>query len=501
MKTPSYQYKPEDYSDVSQSKVLTSFYCPGRLAWASGTKWLYYTGIVWKEDSEKVQEMAQLLACSQCEEAEKAVRDASEAFDDADIETTKHPEDTLAAERKREAKDALAEAKKYLTYSVHEKQSARIGACMDQAVPMVKIEMDDLDSDPFILNCPGGTYDLRAGEMRTHRATDYCTHVTKYDPGPDGREEWQEFIDKVTCGNNDLAVYLQELFGRACIGRVYTEDLTIFYGGGGNGKSTLTNAVKEVLGDYAVQSSPRLLIAEERGPSKDQQMGVFRGARLALMSELEFGQTLDAATLKRLVSTDEIYVNPKYKTPYSFRPTHTTVLSTNYRPMVSNQDQGTWDRISVVPFNARFRGEAGEVKNYGEGLAARCGPYIMQWLVEGAAYYIENNFTMVRPEAVEAETEAYRAANDWLTVFISCCCETGDNYSCKSSELYSVYKDYCDEMNIPAESTKSFKAALEAHGYKYVHTGRVRCFTGLRPVKAPVDRDDDPAGLETIDIM
>lgn len=479
---------PHDYSDVSQAIVLTNT-AFDQMAYNKSTGWMYYDGSVWRQDEETVRRLAQEIAIQQEKTAAARLDDANKALSEAECKDITDGDDTTGGNVK-DAQKVVKDAKAYLRYTVKAKQTSRIGAAVTESAPRRQIRIEDLDHDPFLLNCPGGSYDLLHGEMRSHRYEDYCTHMTAVDPGDQGKAEWIEFIDQITCGDNDLAVYLQELFGRAAIGRVYQEDLNIFFGGGGNGKSTLTNVIKEVMGDYAVQSTPRLLIAEDK-VGKEAQMGVFRGRRLVLMSELEAGMMLDAATMKRLVSTDDIYVNPKYKEPYSYTPTHTTILSTNYRPRVSNQDKGTWDRLAIVPFNAEFRGGDDERKNYAQYLARECGPYILRWIIDGAGYYIENDFKMIQPEAVKQATQEYHDENDWIVIFINSCCDTGPNLVCSSSDLYKTYKDYAIAMGDYPVQQKVFNTAMESHGYAKRRDNAGVWFRGLRVIHSVADLRHD----------
>lgn len=494
-----FQFYPEDYSDLSQAQVLLTLHSPGKLAWTTGTGWLWYNGQVWKADSEDVQKAVQELACQQAVESKIALKEANKKFTEADAAVTENPKDENAKKQREVASNEYNIAKSYLSYAVGEKQSPRIKGCMAQAIPLANISIKNLDRDPFLLNCPGGTYDLHAGKMKTHHSKDYCTHMTAFDPGDQGREEWFRFLNQVTCGDTHLAEYLQTLFGRACIGRVYTENLTILYGGGGNGKSSLTNAIKAVMGDYAIQSTPLLLTSDEFESSKQHQMGTLRGARLALMSELEAGQELDSATLKHLVSTDDIYVNPKYKDPYYFTPSHTTVLSTNHLPHVSSQDKGTWDRITVVPFKADFRGKPGAIENYGEGLVRRCGPAIMQWLIDGAEIYMRNDYKMTPPATVQEETDTYREENDWLVRFVASCCETGPGLNCPSSDLYNAYRDYTSKIGEVRVNQATFNNALHEHGYFKRKTARGYYFDGLRIFHTPQKLSISVSNNEALD--
>ena len=42
---------------------------------------------------------------------------------------------------------------------------------------------DQWDSDPWLLNTPGGTVDLHTGQIHPHKPTDYCTKITAVAPG------------------------------------------------------------------------------------------------------------------------------------------------------------------------------------------------------------------------------------------------------------------------------------------------------------------------------
>jgi putative DNA primase/helicase len=54
----------------------------------------------------------------------------------------------------------------------------------------IVVTPDDLDADPFLLNCTNGTLDLRTGELRPHDPADLITKMTNaaYDPGAAGAE-------------------------------------------------------------------------------------------------------------------------------------------------------------------------------------------------------------------------------------------------------------------------------------------------------------------------
>jgi putative DNA primase/helicase len=75
-------------------------------------------------------------------------------------------------------------------------------ASTDQRIAAV---IAQFDADPWLLNTPGGTYDLRTGEQRNHSPQDYITKVAGTTPDASMRTPvWNQFLDRITGGKADL---------------------------------------------------------------------------------------------------------------------------------------------------------------------------------------------------------------------------------------------------------------------------------------------------------
>ena len=77
--------------------------------------------------------------------------------------------------------------------------------------------------------------------------------------------------------------------------------------------------------------------------------------------------------LKRLTSRDEISAKRLYLDPFSFRPSHTLVMHTNFLPKLKSLDGGTRRRIAVVPLEHKFEG-AEVITDYDKRMQAAEGP-------------------------------------------------------------------------------------------------------------------------------
>ena len=158
------------------------------------------------------------------------------------------------------------------------------------AKPMVQLEVSDLDKDPFLLNTPDATYDLRSGidGAQAQEPRNYITKITAFNPSEKGGELWEEALDTFFCGDRELIAYVQQIVGLAAIGKVFLESIIISYGEGRNGKSTFWNTVSRVMGTYSGQMSADTLTVGVKRNVKPE-MAELKGKRLVIAAELEEG--------------------------------------------------------------------------------------------------------------------------------------------------------------------------------------------------------------------
>ena len=478
-------YKPDVFSDVGQAKMLAQVF-KDKLAFSLATDYLAYDGRVWLENRLLAQSYAQTLTAYQMQEADRMLAQSTQDLEaglgfKVDILTpallkkavANGSTDDMAAYR------AMLAAKEYLAFVIKRQDSKYIAAAMKEAQPRLMVDTDKLDADEFLLNTPFCTLDLRTGDPYPHSPEDLITRMATVDPSNTGAALWQGALETFFCGDRELIGYVQRIVGLAAIGKVYLEALIIAYGEGRNGKSTFWNTIQRVLGTYAGSLSADALTVGVRRNVKPE-LAELRGKRLVIAGELEEGMRLSTSTVKQLCSTDRINVEKKYKDPFTFEPTHTLVLYTNYLPKVGTIDAGTWRRLIVIPFNAKIE-ESSDVKNYGDYLYRHAGPAIMSWIMEGARLVIGEDFKLKTPAVVQEAIRHYRESQDWLAAYLEERCELGAGYQMKSGELLADYRDYCARTGEYQRSTSDFYTALEqVEGVERRRQREARVICGLR---------------------
>ena len=164
--------------------------------------------------------------------------------------------------------------------------------------------VDQWDTDPWLLNTPDGTYDLRTGKRRDHDPRDYITKTTTVAPGGDC-PMWKEHLHYVLGGDEELIAYHQRLFGYCLTGSTREHALAFAHGSGRNGKSATINALLDILGDYA-QTAAIETFTVSNSDQHPTSMAALRGARLVVVSETEDGKRWAESRIKQLTGGDQM---------------------------------------------------------------------------------------------------------------------------------------------------------------------------------------------------
>lgn len=470
--------RPDDFTDVGQAAMLATEYAD-RLRYSPATDWLVYNGAFWEESAPAAQGIAQELTDRQLDEAKTLIEQVRVKLENAGITalmslgTSRQKLLGMLTPTQLALWREFEDAEEYRKYALKRRESRCITASLKEARPMMQTTPAALDANPYLLNTPTATYDLReaAAVARPHAAADLLTKQTSVDPSGDGVDLWGEALELFFQDDPELIGYVQRIVGLAAIGKVMVEALVIAYGDGRNGKSTFWNTIARVLGTYSGNISADVLTVGAMRNVKPE-LAEAKGKRLLIAAESEEGVRLSTSVVKQLASTDQVYAEKKYKAPFAYTPSHTLVLYTNHLPRVGAMDTGIWRRLIVIPFEAKIEGTS-DVKNYAEHLYAHAGGAILAWIMQGAALIHKEGYQLTPPRQVQTASAAYRDENNWFAQFLEETCDTTNPAGhTRSGELYRSYRAWAAATGSYVRSTTDFYAALERAGYERHRTSK-----------------------------
>jgi len=359
-----------------------------------------------------------------------------------------------------------------VNFAMKSEQNARITAMVELAASEEGIPVlpQDLDTDPWLLNVANGTLDLKKGQLRPHNRYDLITKITDvvYDETAKA-PRWEKFLNEIMDGNQAIVQFLQKAAGMSLTGDTSDHVLLVLYGRGRNGKSTFLNTLLSVMGDYAIQSPPDLLIVKNNDRHPTELADLF-GKRLVVSIESEQGRRLAEALVKQLTGGDKIKARRMREDFWEFWPTHHIWFATNHKPLIRGTDPAIWSRIKLVPFNVQFLdGDPRQDKHLFQKLQAEL-PGILRWCVEGCLLWQKEGLEVPK-EVIEA-TESYRAEQDVIAAFFNDCCVTDPQAKTPVKELYKAYQDWCEENGEHPLSQRELGARLVERGYERFRGGK-----------------------------
>ena len=331
--------------------------------------------------------------------------------------------------------------------------------------PGIAIMPAQLDAHPWLLNCDNGTVDLKTGGLlphnREHFLTKICPHP--YLLGPEAEcPIWETTIDKIFGGNADLVGFFRRWCGSTVVGEVIEHILAIFWGVGSNGKSLIVETLLEALGDdYATKGASDLLLATHGDRHPTEKADLF-GKRLVIVNETDDGRRLAEGVVKELTGGDTVKARRMREDFWSFRPSHSLALVSNYKPDVKGTDHGIWRRLRLLAFLQKFwdrgKGETGPAEyeanpRLKDELRPEL-PGIVAWMVRGCIEWQRQG--LGQPAEVTAATTDYRDSMNTLALFFDDCCSLEEGMTVKASEMRKSYVAWCDENGEKPVSGRKF---------------------------------------------
>ena len=326
----------------------------------------------------------------------------------------------------------------------------------------VVISANRLDADPWLFNVANGTIDLRTGKMQQHDRTDFITKMSSvvYDTNAQC-PLWDDFLMYAMEEDTEIVEFINRFFGYCLTGLVTEQVLLFMEGTGSNGKTTALLILMHILGDYAIQGAPGLLLAKH-GEAHPTEVADLEGTRFVANSEVEKGKPFAESLIKQLTGNDKIRARRMRQDFYEFDPTHKLCIAANHRPIIKGNDEGIWRRIIRIPWKRAI--PADKKDPFFLDKLKKEAPGILNKLVAGCVAWQEKG--LQPPEKVRIATSDYREEMDVLADFMEEKCLFGEQHKVAQKELYLAYVDWCEELKQKPQNYRLFNRQLKERDYE-----------------------------------
>lgn len=464
-----------DYSDEGLSTEFVHMHQKELRHVGQWNRWLSYDGVRWDFDHKMIAHThAREFVRVKADILYDAIYHGIVGEIDPDSSPAKYEEAKNEARNKAQAKtNSLLSSSTIHSIVTLARYDRRFAATADQ-----------WDPDPYLLNTPGGTVDLRTGQMRKHKASDFIRKVTSVSPDHRQRPRlWLAFLNQIMSGDESMVRYLQKVFGYCLVGETKEHQMYFGYGTGANGKGVTLNTMRDLLGSYGLEAAVETFIVadQSRHPT---ELADLQGARLVTCGETDEGQRWAEARIKMLTGGDPVKARFMRGDFFQYTPQFKLFLAGNHKPRLSNVDEAIERRFRLIPFTVTIPKPERDTDLAGKLRAE--WPGILAWAIDGClAWQAEG---LEPPCIVANATKGYLSQEDAIASWLDECCKMDSEEFTYISDLYKSWSDWARASGESLGTKRTLTQHLEDR-QPLLHIKKIKRVKGIAfdgvAIKAP----------------
>jgi len=334
------------------------------------------------------------------------------------------------------------------------------------------------DMNPYLVNLRNGIYDIKKNQFIEHNPDYFFLSQLPIEYKKNVKiKKIKEFFKQVL--QPDEIKRLQEIFGYCLLRNYHIQKAFMFLGEGANGKSTVLNLLKTMIGDENVSSVSLQELCEDR----------FAAANLYekmanIYPDLPDKTLTKTGMFKILTGGDTISAQKKFKDHFNFVNHAKLIFSANKLPESRDDTNAYFRRWEFINFPYTFYGKKCDTKILSKLTTQIELTGLLNWSLAGLRRLLKNG-CFSNSIAVDEMREKYQRLSSPIAAFVMDFLEISPQKYVFKDDLYAVFVQYCVKNGLPIVAKQTFSAKLHEH---------VRV-TEYRPDKHPEREKRDRAWL------
>lgn len=281
-------------------------------------------------------------------------------------------------------------------------------------------------------------------------------------------------LNKIACNDKDLKSLLVEMVGYTLLRRPEMGKCFILTGRGSNGKSTLLDMMKAMLGANNVSA-----VGMEEIESRFKTAEVV-GKLANIGDDISSSYMPDNAKFKKLVTGETLLVERKGKDPFEINNFGKLIFSANEIPRVNDTSAGLTRRLIIVPFNAKFSSKDKDYDPFIKDklMTQESLEYLLLLGIQGLTRVLKGyEFTQV--ESVKKELQEYERINNPILMFI----EEFKIVNEAVQQIYNTYAVWCHNGGMKPVNVNKFTREINENGFatKQIRVSKLMEIKGQKP--------------------
>jgi len=299
-------------------------------------------------------------------------------------------------------------------------------------------DLKEVQYDHYLVNLRNGMLDIRTKQILPHDKKYFSRAQVPiaYDPKAEC-PEWMKFLESAFADDPGKISAIQDFAGYCMCPDSFIHKGLFNWGGGGNGKNTLTDTLTKMLGHHNCCSlrwsnfSQNFVVTE------------LRNKFLNVSSEIDTDSKLSTEMFKMIVSGDRIDGQVKYQQKLvSFKPFVKLIFNVNELPVITDRTDAFKRRVLVIRFNQKFDGE-NEIKSLGVRFEPELSG-ILNWALKGLERVLETKEIYESP-TMKIERERFLKIMNPMLYFLEEMTVFEEGGKVGHAEFYEAYVTWCQK--------------------------------------------------------
>lgn len=312
------------------------------------------------------------------------------------------------------------------------------------------------DSNKFLINLENGIYDIKHNEFIEHDPEYYFLSYIPIEYKKNAKIQKSKQFFKQVLKTDDIK-RLQEIFGYCLYRDYHLQKAFMFLGEGANGKSTVLNLLKTMLGNHNVSSVSLQELCEDRFAPANLY------TKLAnIYPDLPDKTLTKTGMFKILTGGDNISAQRKFRDHFNFINYAKLIFSANKLPEAKDDTNAYFRRWEFINFPYTFYGKKCDPKILEKITTKKEISGLFNWSITGLRRILRNG-CFTNTASVDEMREKYQRLSSPVAAFVMDCIENDTEKYILKDDLYDCFVKYCVNNGLPAVAKNTFSMKLHEH--------------------------------------
>ena len=341
-----------------------------------------------------------------------------------------------------------------------------------------------IDKNEGLFACNNLIIDLDQKKFRPIEPTDYIMTTCGFDYDENVEQKYIEFIMdilKTILPVNDVLCYLLDTLSSRLYGKNLLQLFFIWTGIGANGKSVIGNLLDITFGKYFGKISADSITKPTKNANATSEFSRISQSRIVLTEEPDEGDKLQVSILKEHSGDSKIRTRGLFQESYEYTPQYAMIINCNEIPELSkvNNSNAITRRLRVIHFPTKFCDNPSKPhEKLGDPLLnkkladdIRYRQAFLKILVD--IWFKKDLKTKIdTPSSIYENSKEYMDNCNYVKAFLEekYMFVEDNKKRLKSNDFFKRFKLYNSDVKM---TDKTFKALVEAEGFKYVKSGGI----------------------------